>query len=356
MKTVPIFAGILVILVVSGASARTWHVLPDSLGDAPTIQAALDSSSAGDTVLVACGTYYESGIWMESGVVLCSETGLADCVTIDAQGIAMVIECVNCIEPTEIVGFTLKNGWVPWGEYGGGMFCIGCTDLAVSDCTFLNNHADFGGGLSCDYTALEVVDCVFAQNSAVSLGGGLYCMNNASVHLTGCVFDSNLAGLGGGIMCGTATLSAHSCTIFANQAYASEGYGELGGGGMYVDGQSAVTLENTIIASSTDGGGIWCHGGTVPEVRCCDIWGNADGDWVGCIADEYGMDGNFSADPRFCDTPTGNFGVETCSPCLPGNHPDGYACGAPVGAYPSGCECGATTEPTTWGTIKAMYR
>jgi predicted outer membrane repeat protein len=336
--------------------ARTWHISPDGSGDASAIQAGLDSSTVGDTVLVACGTYYESGIPMKSGVVLCSETGQADCATIDAQRTSLVIICVNFHEPTEIVGFTLTNGWMPLWEYGGGMFCTGCTDLTVSHCTFLNNHADIGGGLSCEGTTLEMVDCVFRNNSAVSYGGGLFSMNNAWVNLNRCVFDSNSTGRGGGIACGTATLWVENCTLFGNRASVSEYYGEPGGGGLYIFGESATVLENTIIASSASGEGIWSEDENVPEVWCCDIWGNTHGDWVGCVADWFGVHGNFSEDPKFCDTQTGNFEVETCSPCLPGNHPDGYDCGVQVGAFLSGCECGAATEPTTWSSIKAMYR
>jgi hypothetical protein len=349
----------LVLVMLSGpyvSYARTWHISPDGSGDAPTIKAGIDSAAAGDTVLVACGTYYERGILMKSGVVLCSETGQADCATIDAEGISLVIDCINCLEPTEIVGFTIKNGWMPLWEYGGGMFCTNCPDLTVSHCTFLNNHADIGGGLSCEGTTLEIVDCVFRNNSAVSYGGGLFCMNHASVHLNRCVFDSNSTGWGGGIACVTATLWVKSCTFFGNEASVSEEYGEPGGGGVYIFGESETVVENTIIASSTSGEGIWCEDENVPEVWCCDIWGNTHGDWVGCVADRSGANGNFSEDPKFCDTQTGNFEVETCSPCLPGNHPDGYDCGVQVGAFLSGCECGAATEPTTWSSIKAMYR
>src|SRR5262249_7097110 len=38
-----------------GEYARTWHIQPNGLGDAPTIQAGLDSAQAGDDVLLASG-------------------------------------------------------------------------------------------------------------------------------------------------------------------------------------------------------------------------------------------------------------------------------------------------------------
>lgn len=39
------------------ASARTWHVRVDGTGDAPSIEAAVDSCAVGDTILVAPGNY-----------------------------------------------------------------------------------------------------------------------------------------------------------------------------------------------------------------------------------------------------------------------------------------------------------
>ena len=43
----------LVCLTATFASARTWYILPDGTGDAPTIQAGIDSAAIADTVLVA---------------------------------------------------------------------------------------------------------------------------------------------------------------------------------------------------------------------------------------------------------------------------------------------------------------
>ena len=86
---------------------------------------------------------------------------------------------------------------------------------------------------------------------------------------------------------------------------------------------------------------------------CTDLYGNSGGDAVN------GTDGggNFGADPQFCavDPVTSLYvGIQSDSPCAPGNHPNGAACGL-IGAGP--VECGAVSvELRTWSQVKHAYR
>ena len=46
---------VLLALLASQAQARTWNIKVDGSGDAPTVQAGIDSSAVGDTVQVHPG-------------------------------------------------------------------------------------------------------------------------------------------------------------------------------------------------------------------------------------------------------------------------------------------------------------
>jgi predicted outer membrane repeat protein len=348
-----LFLVLLWLLAQTASYGRTWYITPDESGDAPTIRAGVDSASIGDTVLVACGTYYEYNIHMKSGIALVSESGEAECATIDAEYQHRVLWCGYCDSVTVIRGFTITHGTPYLGNpgSGGGMFISDSPGLIIEHCSFVENVTHYGAGVWCQNCAPTFVDCVFLANYGITDGGGLCCATNASPVVESCVFAGNRASRGGGVWC--AVLSAPvfvNCTFYGNHSYD-------GGGAIYCTEESSPVLEKTIIAYSADGGAIEVEDAmSSATLTCCDVYGNTGGDWTGSIADQLGVNGNFSAPPLFCDTAGGDFTLEDCSPCLPGNHPDGYDCGGIIGAFGSGCGCGVPADPWTWGMIKAMYK
>ena len=117
--------------------------------DYPTIQAAIDASSNGDTVLVVAGTYTGSGSEVIKtrgrGITIRSLAGAA-VTTIDGEGLRHVVSCTNNESSTTIIeGFTITGGA---GNWGGGIFC---------------------GGSSPSFT-----DCIITDNTATTRGGGAY--------------------------------------------------------------------------------------------------------------------------------------------------------------------------------------
>jgi nitrous oxidase accessory protein NosD len=77
----------LVAIGLAHASEGATIRVPD---EQPTIRAGVDASASGDTVVVRCGTYFEHNINILRSITLVSESGDAECVTIDAQELGHV--------------------------------------------------------------------------------------------------------------------------------------------------------------------------------------------------------------------------------------------------------------------------
>jgi len=352
-------------------------------GNQPTILAGIDVALAGDTVLVACDTYYEHDIIMKSEIVLRSEAGQASCVTIDAQQLGRVFYCKNLDGASSIEGFTITRGITSGMEatdYGGGMYCdsasvslINCwfsenwaqkngggmscnnSDLTLTNCSFSFNTAWDGGGLVCTNSSLTLyncsfssntanddaggavvansdltfVNCTFSSNESSDYGGAMYCLVTSST-LNSCIFSYNTAGhFGGGICYNNGCTSILTNCIFSNNSAIQSG------GGISCWMESSTILENTIISYSIQGEAIHCtDGSSVPTLTCCDLFGNAGGDWVGCIANQADTNGNFSLDPLFCDTANQDYHITCASPCSPTHN----SCSQLIGALDIACQ------------------
>ncbi len=331
-------AAALVLAAALPSHAVTIHV-PD---DQPTIQAGIDAASVGDTVLVACGTYYEHDIMMKSGVCLTSETGEAACATIDAGELGRVMYCADVDETASIEGFLLSNGFMHGS--GGGVFCSSSSP-AFRSCTFADNFCEGdmwsparGGGMHCQDSSPVLVGCEFSNNHASN--GALSCIAGSSPTLAGCTFSGNE---GSGMSCYDSSPTLASCTFSGNEGSGMSCYdssptlanctfsgNESSGMSCY---DSSPTLANCIIAFNTGGEAIDCWDASNPSLTCCDVFGNASGDWVGCISEQNGINGNVQLDPYFCDWAQGDLTIGENSPCAAENNPE---CGL-IGAFDVGC-------------------
>lgn len=130
---------------------------------------------------------------------------------------------------------------------------------------------------------------------------------------------------GGALAVGPQTHLA-GCTIAKSSATT--------GAALYIKAAGTVTIENSILAFSTAGEVVSCAIGATPLFSCSDVFGNAGGNWIGCISGQGNQNSNFSADPLFCNAAIGNYTLHPNSPCADGNSPGN--CGL-VGAYAEGC-------------------
>jgi hypothetical protein len=364
---------ILFISWLSPLAATTYLVLPDGTGDFPTIQAAIDAATDGDVIELGDGTFRGAGnhpLQLTEDLIIRSTSGDPDRCIIDCEGSASAHSLGLAVWPSApstamIQGLSVVHGY---GESHGGVWCG--ASVSFVDCVFADNTIEYsygGGGVYCQGCAPTFIGCRFERNRSVNYGGGgILVYYGGPVRFDGCVFAQNAAGLGAG-GCGVVQGSAEfsDCLFLGNMAQSGGAAGAGDGGSMTMDrctvvGNSAgglcawsdalLAATNTIVAWNTGGVGICCSASSSVNLTCCDIFGNEGGDWVGCIADYAGIDGNICLDPLLCDWQGGDLHLQLGSLCAPEYNP---ACGL-IGALPVGC--GQTpVGTTTWGRIKAAF-
>lgn len=255
------------------------------------------------------------------------------------------------------------------GSYGGAIYADRSA-LTIDHCRFVENEADSEGGAMFAYgTLAKIMDCAFIRNTA-HMAAAVSFHDESEARVLDCLFDGNVSSSSGGAL--TFWISGPNlvdrCT-FVNNTAGHEGaalwsekvsatyvrnctfWGNASPNGTVLAGNYQVVIENSVIAFSTQGPGVASYE-DYAELSCCDIFGNAGGDWVGKIADQYGVDGNIGMDPLFCDPENGDLHLDAASPCAPFS-PANPECDL-AGAWPVGCGWTPVT-PATWGGIKALY-
>jgi hypothetical protein len=343
---------LLVACLLAPVAAQGYVVIVDQSGGGAsytTITEGLAAALPGDHVRVKGGTYSASTgetmpIMMRSGVRLAAHSILHP-VVIDGEGLTRAMKCVNLSSSTEIRHIIFAGGAAVTGdEHGGGMWLgdfDGSHQPRIEQCTFRDNYANqFGGGLYADASARHsvVTHCRFSNNTALN-GGGVCAVGNGPIGLRDCVFDGNsVTGYGGGLLIIAYPTDNRDPSRLCNMSEQTYVGNSADLGGAAISTNIALYLFSTIIAFNTSlNDPIICHESGIATLSCCDVFGNAGGDYVGSIAGQLGVNGNIWNNPEFCGEmfePDDPYSINVSSACADDNN--GPDC-SQIGARPVGC-------------------
>ncbi|MFH1464685.1 MAG: MopE-related protein [Pseudomonadota bacterium] len=193
--------------------------------DHATIQDAIDTSSDGDVVCVAAGTYSETITFDGRDITVEGLDGSAATI-IDGGGDGPVVTFDDGETADAVLrGFTLTNGYA---EDGGGLYAV-YADPTLEDLVLTGNESTGHGGGGYLYFCDSVIsDLEVSSNTAAGSGGGLYVRNSTATPERLVVTQNSVTdGNGGGLYLRDANIVIDGATIDENTALNNWG------GGMY---------------------------------------------------------------------------------------------------------------------------
>ena len=299
---------------------------PDGSGSHRTIQAAIDASAEGDTILLADGVFRGDGnrdlIFHGKNLVLCSQSGAPGRCTIDCEGSeaaphrGISLHSGENLE-TVIKGITITNGYVvsdggcirienssaarlenlilshSRAGDGGALKCGSGSNVIVSNCLFEWNMGEKGGAFDCEGSSHTVEDCTFRSNQGIwggavlvgwdddlagllrqcifemneaPLGGAVYIYESSST-IEGCLFQYNTANIGGALKVRASASTISGCTTFRNYA---TGYG----GAVDIHSDAALIIDGCTLCYDTcpvAGASIYAMGGSAAQITHCIV-------------------------------------------------------------------------------------
>jgi hypothetical protein len=351
-------------------NAATIHVPSDR----PTIQAAIDASANGDTVVVAPGTYGEAINFNGKIITVTSEHGPAVTV-IDATGQPTVVtfesgETRNAI----LSGFTITGGR---NIYSGAGISVSFSSPTIRENIITGNSGCSGVGIDSYFSSPRIEHNTISRNVIDGCTGGwgigIYVGGSSAAEILGNVIVDNRgeAASGGGVAlfaAGNAVLVGNVIARNATAGAAGCGWGggvaianfvqarivnnlivgnsACYGGALHWRGSSGTTMlvNNTIadndaaswpgiyatgvdarnqiynnIIAARFGPALYCDNAstvTPPVLDSNDVFSMQTAAYGGTCADQTGIRGNISADPQFLDPPAGKYRVGFSSPVV----------------------------------------
>lgn len=260
---------------------------------ATNIQDAIDAANVGDEILVTNGVYKFGGR-VTTSVTTTNRIALSQAVLLRSVNGPVVTSIEGAPDPSGgignsaircayvgtnaiISGFTLTNGYTPYGDNGGGVW--GESSAVVSNCVLVGNGSGFSGGGG---HGGKYYNCTFRKNTAI-WGGGTW-----NAFLYNCILTGNRAGEVGG---GAGQCTIYNCTLTGNWS------GDYGGGVW------SCPVYNSIVYYNDDPGNYYPYSYGSFDY-CCTFPLPSRGT------------GNIDTAPLFIDLPGGNLRLQSNSPCI----------------------------------------
>jgi hypothetical protein len=423
------------IVMNSVSDARTWRVTEDGGGDAPTIQAAVDSAAAGDSILVAPGKYFSKqeiqvdgapkivNLHLYKNVRIIGEAGAVKTMIKGySSDIAVYIDGVD--STAELSRFVIETSWRgyncadtsyldAWGmpaavdaRNSAALISdnlIRYNDVGIrlraSPATVRNNeihhsvisiHCGYeSGAVVIDndlHDAMRLIECagsspdvtgndmrkacigLLAEGGADPLvtnnhiyfiwSWGVVCRSGARIDGNQFVGNASAVLLAGGAGTAIVGYNLFFQNVFGVEVTASSpphienNTFDACEFAVYCEGDAEAAIGRNIIVRP--GIGITCSAPCSLYVECNNIFEASIASYEGGCPDMTGTGGNISLDPEFCGLAgTGNYFLQSDSPCAPGNHPQGIDCGQ-IGAYSINCNSVPVADKS-WGVIKRLF-
>lgn len=277
-----------------------------------TIQSAIDSAMAGDTIVIASGTYSGNSnsnlhISINKPLVIrstdptnfnivadtiidCFDTssGYNPAFTIES-GASVIIDGLTILDGynNQGGGIIFRNSFavvrncvfencMAWN--GGGTIYSENSIIQLSNCIFRDSYSDtYGGTISCNNSKIEILNCTIEGAFARSEGGAMYCNLNSNISLQGCTFYDNWSQRNGGALYAyNSKLSIKGCNFLNNTAFRQETFM---GGAVYVENSTVngnLLIKDSNFSdnfSSGSGGALYTKKLSI-EVTGCYFTGN----------------------------------------------------------------------------------
>jgi len=312
-------------------------------GDQPNIQAAINASSTGDTVLVQPATYNEhlnfngKAITVGSLFLTTADENYISSTIINGSGSGSCVKFSSGETSASVLsGFTITNGYA---YYGAGINCYSGSSPTLSYLDISNNNGhpgdSYGGGLVAMDNSSPICSNLTFTNNYANEGGGVWCHNNGDASFSECVFSDNNSSHGGAMQISYSDPVIDHSLFYENDSPF--------GGAVYVFNYSTPEFINCTFSenTSTYGGAFYCSDlQGQPTITNCILWDDVCSynleifatssvyppivtysDVENGTSQSWFGTGCIDSDPLFEDPSSDNYHLTATSPCIDAGDP-----------------------------------